>query len=171
MSGSDPLGIPAGPDVVERGGREPWPWRRVLLLVTVLVTVVGVISVVDSVRRRNDESAVRACVAEANAAIDRARGPADAMATYTRPTLYQVAEPGTRRSLYSLVAISARGKAALLRATGRSCATVDVRWPHADLRARRDGCLAVVELQAQRLARVAADGQEAFGPEPPRRCA
>lgn len=157
-------------DVLERAGRDPWPWRRVLLLVTALLTALGMLGVVEGVLRHRAEQAVAACVGAANAAIDRARGPADAMVTYTRPTLYQVAEPGTRRSLYSLVAARARGKATLLRARGAGCAEVTVRWPHTDLRERRDRCLSVVEAQAARLARVAVDGREAFGPEPPRRC-
>ena len=151
-------------DVLASEGRPPLlaPWVR-RLLVSVLVIAVVAAWLVDRRIRADETVAVDRCAAAANAALDAAFDPVDAMAGYVRPALASAPTAQLRRDLFALVGSTAVGSSDRLVAARDLCADTSVLAVHGELRARLEACGRKVERAIDYLDAVARDGRAAFG--------
>ncbi len=149
-------------DVLERGGREPWPLRRILAAMAALTLAAVALGAADEVARGREAAALIRCESAANDAVVKVWAPVVAMAGYVRPTLTQVPAGSTRDGIFRLVADEAGGRSARLTTAADRCAGIDIWWHHSELRQRRTGCVAALAAEARQLQAVTRDGRVAF---------
>jgi hypothetical protein len=132
-------------------------WRvRLALSVGVLAVAAGAL-VVDRELREREERAVGRCAAQVAEAVDMAGRPVRAAYEYVRPSLVNPS-PELQASVRRLIAHTATGADDQLAGPRETCTGVAVLPLHADLQARRDLCLEVLEAQRAGLVAVADDG-------------
>lgn len=140
--------------------------RRGWLVVGTLVVLLVGLGLEDRRAHADEADRVEECVSATIAARTLADRKVSSMADYVRPALNGAFTPEVRTGLSRLVGGVARDSVAPLDAARSTCARIDVRPWHGDLKGRVDGCLETLDARLTWLDDVARDGTAAFTSAP-----
>ncbi len=174
--GLDRLGPPAStpPEVLEQGSERPprrrrprWLTGRVSLgLGTSLAVLLAGGWAVDARLRGPEREALADCAESAEQSSSAAQRRLAFMSDYVSPALYAVPAGPRRDGLYVLVAGAARDTRPAVQRALATCRDTDVAWFHRALRREREGYVAYLAAEADRLAGVSADGSAYYRDTP-----
>jgi len=132
------------------------PWLPGVVAVAVLL-VAGTAAVLDDRRGDAERSELARCARAAATALYQAENRLTAMARYIAPVVDPLRVSPTT-DLYSLLSDAAKPSLPDVERAQALCLRVDVWWLHSGNRRARDGYVALLAAELDRLVRVVADG-------------
>jgi len=142
----------------ERRSRRPW---LPLVLAAAVLLVAGTAAVLNDRRSDEERAELTRCARVAVTALYRAENRLTAMARYIAPVVDPLRVSPTT-DLYSLLSDAAEPSLPDLEHAQELCRRIDVWWLHRDNRRARNGYVALLAAELDRLARVVADGTEFY---------